>query len=373
MKTLSYQEAINLILGAEILGCGGGGSIEMGEEMIKEIYGRGKKFTIMDPKEIGDDDLVVIVSTIGGGVPKEIQEKVEKLPKISEKPELVAVRELAKYIRKEPFAFLPSEIGAGNTVLPMYVAAIFNKFAIDADACGRAKPELSISTTHVKGIPVTPLVVVSPFGDIVILKEALNDYRAEDICRYITAISGGSCGMARCPTKGKVIRNAVVPNSITKCIQVGEAIRKAKEAGLDPVDEFIKATTGIKIFEGKVKVWEREKKEAFMWGKIIIDGFGDYVGHTLKVWFKNEFLISWMDEKPYVTCPDSICIIDAETGRGLSNWIADLSAYVGKKVVVVGIKAADLWRTKKGIQLFGPKHFGYPIEYVPIEKLVVDE
>jgi uncharacterized protein len=39
-----------------------------------------------------------------------------------------------------------------------------------------------------------------------------------------------------------------------------------------------------------------------------------------------------------------------------------------KVVSVYGIKAVDQWRTPKGIEIFGPKHFGFDLEYKPLEK-----
>lgn len=68
----------------------------------------------------------------------------------------------------------------------------------------------------------------------------------------------------RCPTKGRVIKNSIVPNSITKGIKIGKAIREAKEVGKDPIQAFIRAAEGHKIFEGKIKEWEREEKGGFI-------------------------------------------------------------------------------------------------------------
>jgi DUF917 family protein len=39
-------------------------------------------------------------------------------------------------------------------------------------------------------------------------------------------------------------------------------------------------------------------------------------------------------------------------------------------VAVVGRKAHPAHRTKKGIQSLEPRHFGFDIDYVPIEKRV---
>ena len=119
-----------------------------------------------------------------------------------------------------------------------------------------------------------------------------------------------------------------------------------------------------------MKSWSREERGGFLWGDIIIEGTGDYSDHEMKIWYKNEFLISWLDGKPYVTCPDLICIVDAKTSRGLSNWVEDIRENIGREVVVVGIKCDEIWRTDKGVELFGPRHFDFNIDYKPIELLV---
>ena len=104
-----------------------------------------------------------------------------------------------------------------------------------------------------------------------------------------------------------------------------------------------------------------------MWGNIEIKGTGDSERHELKVWYKNEFLISWENGRPFVTCPDTICVVDADSAEGLSNWGNDFRER--RNVVVFGRKAHDLWRTEKGLELFSPKHFGFNIEYVRIEEI----
>ena len=56
------------------------------------------------------------------------------------------------------------------------------------------------------------------------------------------------------------------------------------------------------------------------------------------------------------------------TCEGLSNFSG--ANYSGKNVTVFGIKAIEQWRTKKGIEIFGPKHFGFKIDYSPIENML---
>ena len=91
-----------------------------------------------------------------------------------------------------------------------------------------------------------------------------------------------------------------------------------------------------------------------------------FKGHTLRVWFKNENLISWLDDKPYVTCPDLICIVDNDNCMGLGNMY-ELPSYREKKVTVFGFPAHELWKTDKGLKLWNPKNYGFNIEYKPLE------
>ncbi|GAH84003.1 unnamed protein product, partial [marine sediment metagenome] len=140
-----------------------------------------------------------------------------------------------------------------------------------------------------------------------------------------------------------------------------------REEGKDPRDAFVGASGGTKLFEGKIDSYGSEGKGAFNWGDYHIDGTGKYSGHQLKVWYKNENLLSWLDGKNYVTCPDLICIVDSDTCEGLSNFGG---AHVGKEVTVFGVPAIDRWRTHKGIEILGPRHFGFNQDYVPMEKLI---
>ena len=367
LRELSRQDIEDLLVGAKIMGTGGGGEVDWARPLIDEIYRKKKRFRLVDPRDVPDSETVVIVSRIGGGITKEQEKKVENLPRIKERLDLVAFNLLSKYLGADPYAVLPTELGAGNTIAALYAAAMLDKPAVDADCVGRAKPEISISSTNVRGVPVTPACLVTPFGDVLYLDKTLSDERAEDILRAATAASGGHCGLCRCPMSGRVLRSSVVPNTVSLCIEIGKRIRESKKTGEDPVDSTVELVNGVKLFEGNVASFSREGHGGFVWGDTIIRGSGAYSRHQLRIWYKNEHLISWFDGKPYITCPDSIFVVDASTGLGLSNWGGDFSK--GREVVVFGRRAHRLFRTAKGLKVFSPKSFGYDIKYRPIERV----
>ena len=368
MRTLDRQDVEDIIVAGKILGTGGGGEEEWARLLIRKVYECGKSFKLVDPSELGPKDVVVIASRIGGGVTKEQAAKVADLVKTEERPELRAFGLLSKYMGHEPSAVVPTELGAGNTLAAMCTAAMLDKPTLDADCAGRAKPEVSISTTYVAGIPITPACLVTEYGEVVYLEKTVNDARAEDILRAVAAASGGMAGLCRAPMEGTRVGGAVVHNRISKCIALGKAIRESKQNGTDPIGAILKTIDGLEFFEGSVSTFKREESGAFMRGEFTIEGSGGRSGHTLRVWFKNENLVSWLDGKPFVTCPDSICVVDAKSGLGLSNWGDDFAK--GRRVTVFGVKAHELFRTAKGLEKFTPRSFGYDIEYTPIERLV---
>ena len=373
MKTLTKLDLMDYVFGAVILGCGGGGEAEWGKTMIEDAFKGGYKFKLAGASEIDDGALLCILAGVGGGVNKEIEDKVApyflKFPETGDsrtRQLQKSAGELSEYVGKEFYAYIASETGGGNGILPMYLNALEGKPSVDADCCGRAKPEMGLSLTNVAGISVTPLVMVSPFMETVILKTSVDDCRAEDITRNVAVACGGGVTVARCPATVSDYKKGMAANQVTRCIRIGEAIRKAKGARDDPEPPFVKTSDAHRIFEGKVSSFESEGKGGFDWGDWIIEGTGSYKGHRMRVWFKNENLMGWIDENPRIVCPDLICIVESRSFEGLSNFVQS-GTHNNKNVKVYGIKAFDLWRTAKGLEIFGPKHFGFDIEYRPFE------
>ena len=127
------------------------------------------------------------------------------------------------------------------------------------------------------------------------------------------------------PIRGKDLPDSIVKNTISGSIKLGKAIRLANNKGKDPVEAAVKAVDGHLLFRGKVTHFERDERGGFMWGEHRYDGVGDYKDKKLRIWYKNENMISWLDDKPHVTGPDFLCVLDAKTGQGLSNWGDDFA------------------------------------------------
>jgi DUF917 family protein len=97
-----------------------------------------------------------------------------------------------------------------------------------------------------------------------------------------------------------------------------------------------------------------------------LDGIGEFEGHRLKVWFRNENHMTWLDGEPWVASPDLIEFCDPETAEPLVNTYLEL----GQELAVVGRRRRDQFDSPAGLATLGPRHFGFDVEFRGIESLV---
>lgn len=366
VRVLSKQELIDFIYGADIYGTGGGGSVRGAMARLEEALRENLEFKLVDAAELPDDAIVVCPYGVGGGVREEIRKRFASLPRLPGNEVIsLGIEALKKELGKEISAFVPGELGAGNSFSALYMAALTGKLAVDGDTVGRSVPEVGHSTFNICDIPITPFVIVSRFGDVMLVTKVLNDSRAEDIDRFMAVASGGGVTVIDHPVEGRKLRDSIVRGTVSKSIDVGRSIREARERGESPLEAVLESTEGYIIFRGSIESVEREGKDGFTWGNWYIDGTGEFEGKKLRVWIKNENLVSWLDGEPYVCCPDLISLIDPGTAEVVRG--RDVK---GREVVVIGIKAPDIWRTPRGLEILTPRYFGFDIEYRPIEEIM---
>ena len=87
-------------------------------------------------------------------------------------------------------------------------------------------------------------------------------------------------------------------------------------------------------------------------------------GSSYRIWSKNENLLAWRDGAPDVMSPDLICCLSGESGEPVANP----HHAVGERVDVVGVPAPSQWRASAGVAVLGPRHFGFDLDFVPLEE-----
>ncbi|MCC9293359.1 DUF917 domain-containing protein [Clostridium sp. WLY-B-L2] len=368
MKRLSMQDLRDILLGAAIVGTGGGGSLENGIKLVEGSFNEGYQFYLAGLSEIEDEVLVGTPYGCGSISPlsEDQVEKYKNMYKIKYTAEMAAVNAIEEYLGEDLYGVVTTELGGGNMASALDVAARTGKPIIDADPAGRSVPCLQHSTYNLNGIPITPMGVADKLGDSMIFTEVESDERAEALARAAAVASFNHVGVVDHVARWKVIKNTLIKNTVTMCLEVGKIARIARNKNINFAYDIVEKFDGFIMFQGKVSKVCWEDKSGFTFGNIYIEGNGKYQNQNLRIWFQNENIISWKNGKVFVTVPDSINVVDNDKNMPLLNPYAK----VGMEVTVFSLKAFEQWRSKRGLEIFGPEFFGYHVPYKKVEDIL---
>lgn len=367
-RLLSEQELADMMVGSSIQATRGNNSENLTRQM-KAALVAGKKFEIISVETLPDDWTVVVPCGVGGGEAWEYvstRMKLRRTPSFSDTATRAAAA-LSQHLGIKFKAVIRNE-PAQSTMIALMTASDLGVPIVDACLSGRARPEVQQQIPFINGIPGYPVAFFTQWGDTIIIEKAVDDFRIEDISRGIAISSGGGVWMAMNPMTGKDAKKGVIPGSLSQAILFGRTVREAREKGQDPIKELIRVSSGYKLFHGVVTKSKKLAERGFSWGNVELAGMHEFKGHTYKIFFKNENILSWFDDRPDCMPPDLICNLNPKTGDAVPTW--GMNGYPeGEEVVIVGIPASPRWRVSKGLEVFGPRHFGFDYDYVPVEDL----
>lgn len=357
----SVEDVEDLVLGATILGTGGGGSPELGKEILMSDLAKGRKLTIKSLHEISGDSLLVSPYSVGSIAASNRPRKTALIGA----PFECAIRILEETLSRKVGAIIPCEIGGGNTATALHIASKLGIPLVDGDLVGRAAPELCQSTLHIFHLPAYPAVLASETGNVVIIKRyaSMEDY--EVMARSLAVLCGGMVSVIDSPLDKAIAEKVLIQGTVSNCLNIGRVVRRARDHGKDVVEATKSVLDGWNIFEGCITCLESEDRGGFLFADVVLKGIGNSGGHSFRSWIKNEHIIGWVDGKPAVMPPDLIIFI-GDDGLPITNDRLEME--IG--VRVLGAKAPQIWRTSEGLCLFGPRRFGFDYDYTPIELLI---
>lgn len=366
-RTLTEQELVDMMLGSSIQASRSSNTAQT-ITRVKQALAEGKTFKMIALEDVPDDWTTVTPGGAGGGGAWQYviqRTKDQKLPTVRDGNTLAA-KALSKYIGK-PFNAVVRTEGDGATVNGLMLAADLGVPIVDGCLSGRARPEIEQQIPWVMGIPSYPTAYVTRWGDTIILEHAVDDYRVEDIARAIAVGSGGGSSGVMNPMSGRDARRSVIPGALTQAILLGKTVREARAQGEDPIPEILKIVHGYKLFHGVVERDETWGDRGFTWSNVTLQGIREDEGHSYKIFVKNENIVAWRDGVPDAMSPDFIQDLepsgDAHNGPGLGAY------RVGAEIIMVGWANDPRFRSERGIEAFGPRHFGFNFDYVPVEQL----
>ena len=352
MRRLSKEEVFDMIDGATILGTGGGGDPSSAYSTLGKFLESGRSPILVELSELRKEDYVGSPYFVGSIAPNKHKKGGLKFDyTLIEKAVLTAKQLLDIDVK----GMVASEIGGGNTGLAMISSIVAGVPLINGDFMGRAGPELHQSTVNVCGIPMTPSIIVTGTGNELIVRSYQNIDSYESIARYVSVISGGHAAVLDSILPSFTAKKCYIKGTIQTCIDVGRARREALEKGKDPIGAITKKLkNGRVIFYGTVEKYKWKDDAGFLKGTALVKGEGKYKGRTLESYIMNEHISVKIDNKFHVLPPDLISFLKSDTGEAISN--TDLSE--GDHVTVIASDADKKWKTKRGLELFGPEHFG---------------
>ncbi len=367
-RRIDHKAIQEITLGASILATGGGGDPEIGLLWTFKVLDEGKEILMVDPGDIPDDIQVASPACLGAALVL-----TEKPP--GDQVLNLAMRTLERYLGRPIEATIPIECGGVNSPVAYAAAGELGVPVVDVDGMNRAFPELQMTSWVTHGVHASPTVSVDDRGNITVIDTNEDDVLAETLARRAAMAYGGISWVATYPMDGRAVKDTSILGSQSIAWAVGRAVMEARRRHLDPVEELLgvlkreRGVAGYKVFRGKIvdinREFGSETTKGFTLGRVSMEGIEEYRGSVAQLDFQNEWLNLHIDGEVRCLPPDLIAILDSETGEPIRT---DIMKY-GYRGTVVLMPAHERMRTEKGIEMFGPRHFGYELDYVPVEQL----
>lgn len=361
MRILNREDLMNILYGCTILGTGGGGPLDEGINMIDEALAAGKEFKLATFDELDPEDIIGTPYACGAISPL-TEEEIRKYARLKETDEsfyILCMKQLEQFLGKEVKAVISTELGGGNTGTAFYVGAMTGRYIVDGDPAGRSVPALQHSTYYLNDVPMCPMSVMNRFGEGAVFTNVFDDERGEDMVRALAVVSQNTIAVMDHVNTAKVLKDAVIQGAISYAEAIGKAFLQNRDG--DYVTAVTEAGKGKQMFVGVVSESSFETRDGYTFGDTVIKGIGAYEGRTLRIWYQNENIISWLDGEFFVTVPDLICMFDLDEKMPQMNPYAR----VGENVAVTVLPAPKEWTTQRGLEVFGPRSFGYDVDYKP--------
>ncbi len=358
MRRIEKSDIEEIAIGATLLGTGGGGDPATGRLMAETAIERRGPVTLLDPAEVPDGAWVLPVSAMGAPTVA-----IEKLPSWQE---MDAVFEDAQQaLGCEAFATMPIEIGGGNSMLPIVVAARRGIPLVNADAMGRAFPEAQMVSFALDGMVTRFACLADEKGNRVTIRTPTARWQ-ERLARPLVDALGGSAMVCDYPVTGAELRASALGGTVDLAQRVGRAILGPALDEGNRLDAVLAETGGFLLLRAKITDIERLTVGGFARGAITLSGIDADRGRTVTIAFQNEFLHVHEDGRPLAMTPDLVALLDRDTAR---PWTTESLRY-GMRVHLVAIPCHPKWRTPEGLRCVGPRYFGFDVDFTPIEQLV---
>jgi hypothetical protein len=352
MRILNEEALRNIVMGAGLLGSGGGGSTIEGMKLVDRVLEFSDGVKLLSSEDAGDDDWGAVIAGMGS--------PVASLSRVRTWSPKWALECLEKEVGFTSSFVIPFEIGAGNSLNPMLAAVQKDIPIIDGDPCGRAVPQVDMTTFFLGGSPVSPFTLTTE-DEIKVILRTKEPSQIERIARAITSELEGVSATSCHAMSGQQMKKLIIPGTTTLVEKIGAIIRKCQAEGKDPSEVITEKFEGYIIGRGEVKTVNLETRGGFDFGVVKVEG-----DLPVTISFQNENMMAYRGNSLLAVVPDLICSMQ-DDGTPLTN--ADIKP--GMKISYLGFKAPVQFRSAEVYNLFEPilSALNYTDGFVPIEEL----
>lgn len=341
MKTLTKHDIRTLLDGNSWFATGGGFPAQRASGIFLSLLKR-RPIVVKRLDEFNNQDMLCVASGVGS-----VKKTSVDITRYAKK----AVKWMEQFTGEKMRGVVSGETGL--ECIAAQIAHDLRTPLVDADMKGgRAAPEPSINMFNLYGKSVTPVVTVNTDGDFAVLHEVTKAQKIEQFLRSFANMAKGTFVLWCARPAGEFKKN-LIPGTLSRSMQVGSLLHQQES-----MESVLKRLHGKTLATGAIKAVGEEGNAGFLIRKVTITQEKD----EFLVLIKNENLAVLKNSRPIATCPDLITLIDLQTHLGIHN--SNIS--VGQKVAIVVIPHDNVWRTRRGKALFGPKHFGLPYECITI-------
>ena len=242
---------------------------------------------------------------------------------------------------------------------PIAAAARTGLPLVDGDAIGRAFPEVHMVSMNVAGLLPELVVVADERRNVVVLRP-IDGAWAELLARSVTEAFGGSAALADYVMPVATAKGAIIEGSVSRALRIGRTVLAAS----DPVAALLEAVDAVQLLEGKVVDVQRHTAGGFVRGSVVRGGVRRGCRPSASAMeIQNENLVALEDGDVMASVPDLITLVDSQTADAVATEVVRY----GQRVAVIAFPCAPIWRTAAGIEIAGPRAFGYDVDYVPVE------
>lgn len=351
-REITEDDVESLAVGAWVLGTGGGGNPYLSLLNMRVLYREGKRVQLIDAEELADDAYVAVIAGMGAplvGIERLTDHRVFTRAAVL----------MEEHTGRRFDAVMGMEIGGGNGVRPLMVAANLGIPVVDSDTMGRAYPEAQMTSVAVGDLKPFPMTVVDVRGLEAVVETVPTWKWAERVGRKIVVEYGSTASTCQPPRTGAEVKKWGIHGTTTKAIAVGRAVREAQRTHDDPVAAILSVEPGRLLYKGKIVDVERRTTEGFLRGVARLDGMDEWRGVALHINFQNEWIIAHRDGDPIAMTPDLICVLDSVSGEAVGTE----AVRYGQRVTVIALPGPDIFLTPEGLAHVGPRAFGYDLDF----------